>query len=63
MAEAWVQFAKSGNPNVRGLPAWPRYTPNAYQFLDYGDTISAAAGFHDEQIEFFRRAFNAMRVE
>jgi para-nitrobenzyl esterase len=21
----WVQFVKTGNPNVRGLPAWPRY--------------------------------------
>jgi para-nitrobenzyl esterase len=25
-SEAWIQFAKSANPNHRGLPNWPAYT-------------------------------------
>ena len=27
MSAAWVAFAKSGNPNVNGLPEWPAYDP------------------------------------
>jgi len=25
-SEAWIQFARSGNPNHKGLPNWPSYT-------------------------------------
>jgi len=63
MAAAWVQFAKGGRPNGEGLPAWPAYHADTYQFLDYGDTISVTSGFHDRQIEFFRSVFDAMRVQ
>jgi para-nitrobenzyl esterase len=26
MSAAWIQFARSGNPNHKGLPIWPAYT-------------------------------------
>src|SRR5579862_4199295 len=26
MSGAWINFAKKGNPNSKGLPAWPAYT-------------------------------------
>ena len=25
-SEAWIAFARSGNPNHKGLPTWPAYT-------------------------------------
>lgn len=27
MSDAWIAFARSGNPNHEGLPDWPAYTP------------------------------------
>jgi para-nitrobenzyl esterase len=32
----WVQFAKTGNPNLNGLPAWPAYEPRKDQYLELG---------------------------
>jgi len=26
VSEAWIQFARGGNPNHKGLPHWPAYT-------------------------------------
>ena len=36
----WVNFAKSGNPNGRGLPVWPAFTPADSKVLYLSDPVS-----------------------
>jgi para-nitrobenzyl esterase len=33
LSRYWVNFAKSGDPNGRGLPRWPAFTPSAEQAM------------------------------
>jgi para-nitrobenzyl esterase len=37
MQQYWTNFAKSGNPNGEGLPAWPRFAAAAQQVMELGD--------------------------
>jgi para-nitrobenzyl esterase len=55
MIGAWVQFAKTGNPNGLNLPEWPRYDEPDYRYLNYSDRIGAESGFRESEIEFCRR--------
>ena len=37
MQHYWTNFAKSGNPNGEGLPAWPRFAASEQQVMELGD--------------------------
>lgn len=40
MMKYWVEFAKTGNPNIEGLPEWPKYTLECNKYLEFDDEIS-----------------------
>ena len=61
MADAWVQFAKAGNPNGVGLPQWPAYRSPDYRLLDFGDRVTVRSNARSPQVDFFQRAFETMR--
>ena len=35
----WVQFARTGDPNLPGRPKWPQYWTERPKVLEFGDTI------------------------
>lgn len=35
----WTNFAKTGDPNGRGLPAWPAYNPDAHVTMELGERV------------------------
>jgi para-nitrobenzyl esterase len=61
MLGAWVQFAKTGNPNGPSLPQWPAYKAPKYEVLEYGDAISLGSNADNQNVALFQRAFEVMR--
>ena len=41
MQQYWTNFAKGGDPNGPGLPAWPRYQAPAHEAMELGDVTRA----------------------
>lgn len=42
MSSAWIQFIKTGNPNVKGIPAWKPFTKENKNKLIFDNTIEAS---------------------
>ncbi len=52
MMTAWTQFAKTGNPNLPGSNAWPRYTVQNDRFIVFGDTTTTGTAFRTAELDF-----------
>jgi para-nitrobenzyl esterase len=49
----WLAFARTGDPNAEGLPAWPAYKPDGEQVMLFGAEIKPGALPNRPQLDFF----------
>ena len=63
MHNAWIQFAKTGNPNGAGLPEWPPAATKDLPYLEYGDKIQVGRGLRDRNLQFLDAYFGRMRSQ
>ncbi len=61
MNGAWVQFAKTGDPNAPGLPPWPAVSPGSLQYLEYGDQIAVREASREAQMQFLAQYLEQKR--
>jgi len=57
----WVNFAKTGNPNAKGLPYWPVFDASKPTTMQFANGASLIMHPNSEQIDFMERFFKAKR--
>jgi para-nitrobenzyl esterase len=45
MMKIWTKFAKTGDPNIKGMVTWPAWDKNTDQYLYIVDPLEVIAGF------------------
>ncbi len=55
MSSMWVQFAKTGNPNVAGMPNWPAFASATDVLMEFGDTPLARRTPLKEKLDFIHK--------
>jgi para-nitrobenzyl esterase len=55
MSDYWVNFARTGDPNGKGLPTWPAYDAAAEPYLDLGDVVQARNHLLKVQLDFLEQ--------
>ncbi len=53
MSEAWLAFAKTGNPNHEGLPDWPKYNNQSLPVMVFDLEPEVVSDPHGEQRRVF----------
>lgn len=48
MIDYWVQFARTGDPNGGGRPAWPEFDGDKQAYLELGDEVKTGAALERE---------------
>ncbi|MGD2134157.1 MAG: carboxylesterase family protein [Maricaulaceae bacterium] len=48
MSSVWVQFARTGDPNVEGLPEWPRFNPDTRPTMFFSADSEVVENPYDE---------------
>ena len=58
MGKYWTNFARTGDPNGAGLPAWPAYTPDTDRWLELGHTIQPINKLRATRLDVLERALD-----
>jgi para-nitrobenzyl esterase len=53
----WVNFARTGNPNGKGLPNWPAFDAGQPATMELGEKIGARAVVEKDKLAFFTQYF------
>lgn len=61
MQQYWINFAKTGNPNGKGLPYWPTFDETKPTTMQFSNGASLIMLPNAEQIHFVDRYFKAKR--
>jgi para-nitrobenzyl esterase len=61
MLSYWVNFATHGDPNGKGLPAWPAYDESTDRNIVFGDKITTSDRLNREALDFFDRYYDRLR--
>jgi para-nitrobenzyl esterase len=63
MSSYWVNFAKTGDPNLSGLPQWSVYKPNGGGLvMELGKEIGMRAELHRDRFEFFDALYGKLTL-
>lgn len=52
----WVNFVRTGDPNGKGLPEWPAFSPESATTMELGDKMAPRAIADNVKLELFRQA-------
>ncbi len=63
MADYWVNFAGTGDPNGDSLPHWPVYDPDADGVLELGDEIGVIQGLLKDRLDTFDAYYEDLRSD
>ncbi len=55
MSNYWVNFAKTGDPNGKGLPKWTAYNTRDEAYMDFGDVVQIRNHLLKEQLDFLEQ--------
>ena len=51
MTTYWTNFARTGNPNSAGVPAWPAYTPEGDEWMHLAHDIETISGLREDKLD------------
>ena len=62
LAETWVRFARTGDPNGGPLPEWPAFTAEDEAYMELGPTLAVGEHLRTSQLELIAKAWDRRRA-